>query len=172
MPQPCPPRPESTSITLLDKLRGNEPGAYSRADFLYGPLVRGWCARRGLGHHDAEDVWQRVLQVVFQRIGEFRRDRPANSFVGWLRGITRLVLLEYSGTRQTAACGGRTDAGLRLGQVPEPWADGDDLPGERAALLHRALELVRSLFSDRDWEVFRLWVSERRSGPRSRRQWA
>src|SRR5436309_658081 len=46
----------STSTSLLARLRARDRDAWSRLAKLYGPLVYGWCRRRGLRAEDAADV--------------------------------------------------------------------------------------------------------------------
>jgi RNA polymerase sigma-70 factor (ECF subfamily) len=84
-----------TSLTLLQRLRENEPEAWSTVVRLSTPLLRHWCARQGVRGADAEDVIQEVLQAASASLAKFRRDRPTDSFRAWLRGITRNMLLEH-----------------------------------------------------------------------------
>src|SRR5689334_10429661 len=84
-----------TSVTLLQRLRDNEPAAWRVMVQLYTPLLYHWCARRGVHGADAEDVVQEVLRVVAAGLGRFRREREGDSFRGWLRGITRNMLLQH-----------------------------------------------------------------------------
>src|SRR4051812_31651419 len=86
-PTPAP-RP-GTSLTLLQRLRQNEPAAWEIMVRLYGPLVARWCARAGVHGADADDVAQEVFRVAAGKLDAFRRDRPGDTFRGWLRGITR-----------------------------------------------------------------------------------
>src|SRR5688572_13164844 len=43
-----------TSLTLLDRVRGNDATAWQRLVHLYSPLVYYWCSRAGVRAHDAE----------------------------------------------------------------------------------------------------------------------
>jgi RNA polymerase sigma-70 factor (ECF subfamily) len=145
---------QTTSRTLLERARNNEEDAWRRLIDLYGPLVARWCAHGGLQGPDAEDVQQQVFQAVFRGLEDFRRDRPGDTFRGWLRIITRNKLLDYFRRQenQPRAPGG-TDAQRRLHQLADhdlPEDDDMDLGG----LYHRALELVRSEFEHRTWEAF------------------
>src|SRR5262245_44820410 len=72
--------PGTTSLGLLDGLKGQDPGAWRRLAYLYGPLVYGWCRGRGLRAEDAEDILQEVFLVVAGRIGDYRHDRPGDTF--------------------------------------------------------------------------------------------
>ena len=159
--------PQPTSLTLLDKLRRKQPDAWARFNPLYGPLVNYWCGRRGIRSPQSEDVCQEVFQVVFEKLTKFRRDRPDDTFRGWLYGITKLLILKHlrAAAREPEGQGG-TDAGRRFQEVPDPALDDEDDPEtERAALLHRALGLIRQEFSERDWHVFTLTVIENQTAP-------
>jgi RNA polymerase sigma-70 factor (ECF subfamily) len=148
----------SLSPSLLVRLRAQEGEAWQRLVDLYGPVVYGWCRRRGLQPADAADVGQEVFAAVARGLAGCRRDRPGGSFRGWLWGIARHKLLDYwrgRGRRPEAA--GDSDARRRLAEVPEtddPSAQDETAPGETRALLHRALELVRPEFEERTWRAF------------------
>jgi RNA polymerase sigma-70 factor (ECF subfamily) len=117
---------------------------------------------------DAEDVAQEVFHAATTHLESFRRDRPGDSFHGWLRGITRNMILQHfrrSGRHPKAA--GGTDAQLRLQEV-EVGTTGDSGVDENPAeeldgLRRRALELVRAEFEERTWQAFWLTVVEGRS---------
>src|SRR5262249_2315434 len=78
-----------TSLTVLARVRAHDETAWGRLVSLYGPLVYGWCLRAGLQAADAADVGQEVFAAVARNIPSFRRDRPGDSFRGWLYVITR-----------------------------------------------------------------------------------
>jgi hypothetical protein len=48
--------PPSTPSSLLEGLRQGDAASWRRLALLYGPLVYGWCRRRGLQAADAQDV--------------------------------------------------------------------------------------------------------------------
>jgi RNA polymerase sigma-70 factor (ECF subfamily) len=143
-----------TSLTLLCRLRDGDEAAWARLVYLYGPLVRHWAGRRGVTGADADDVAQEVFRAVAAGLDGFRRDRPGDTFRGWLCGVTRLVLLRHAeqSRRQPRADGG-TDA-LRIMQALPDLPDEDDPPTERAALYRRGLELVRGEFEVPTWQMF------------------
>src|SRR5947209_3757789 len=80
---------QATPVSLLERVRAHETGAWRRLVELYQPLVGSWCARAGLRGADAEDVGQEVFAAAAAGLDGFRRDRPGDTFRGWLRGITR-----------------------------------------------------------------------------------
>ncbi|HEY1376470.1 MAG TPA: sigma-70 family RNA polymerase sigma factor, partial [Gemmataceae bacterium] len=147
---------QPTSLTLLDRLRANDGDAWHTMVRLYGPLVHHWCARGGVRGADGEDVAQEVFRAAALGMDTFRRDRPGDSFRGWLRGITRnMVLLHFRrGGKHPPAAGG-TDAHRRLQAVPADDHDADEDPAEELdGLRRRALDLVRGEFEDRTWQAF------------------
>jgi RNA polymerase sigma-70 factor, ECF subfamily len=145
-----------TSVTLLQRLRANEPDAWRRLVQLYRPLAAYWCGRWGVRGPDADDVIQDLFQTAAQKLSEFRHDRPGDTFRGWLRGITRNLLLAHArrSARQPRGDGG-TDALLRLQEVAESDPpEADDPPAEVNELYRRTLEQVRGEFEERTWRAF------------------
>jgi RNA polymerase sigma-70 factor (ECF subfamily) len=161
-PQETPP-PRSgarpTSLTLLQRLRANEPEAWRIMVHLYSPLVYHWCGRHGVRGADADDVSQEVFRAAAAYLDSFRRDRQGDTFRGWLRAITRSMVLQHfrRQDRQPQASGG-TDAQLNLQELTdpnaEPAADAEEDAAEASGLYRRALELVRGEFENRTWQMF------------------
>jgi RNA polymerase sigma-70 factor (ECF subfamily) len=155
-------------LTLLERLRNNDSDAWRIMVQLYTPLVCHWAARGGVRGADAEDVAQEVFHAAATRMHSFRRERPGDSFRGWLRGITRNKVLEHFRRmgRHPQASGG-TDAMIQLHELPddEPPSDsGDEDPAEELdGLRRRALEIVRSEFAERTWQAFWQTVVEGRA---------
>ena len=149
-------RGESTSLTLLARLRAGEQQAWQRLVQLYGPFIHFWCTQFGVYGADAEDVLQEVLQAVAVGLPNFHKAQTGDTFRGWLRGITRNKLLDHRRrkVRQPPAPGG-TEALIHLGQVSDPMPDETEDPQEQVTMLyHRALALVRVEFEERTWNAF------------------
>jgi len=147
----------ATSLTLLQRAQARQPAAWERLVDLYAPLVLHWCRRAGLGDADAADVFQEVFRSVSEHLNEFRRDRPGDTFRGWLRTIARNKLHDQfrRRQRQPAAAGG-SDVQRQLLEVPYPVLAEDDA-SENALLtrqLHQALELIRPEVEERTWRAF------------------
>jgi RNA polymerase sigma-70 factor (ECF subfamily) len=146
----------ATSTTLLARLRDQDAASWRRLTQLYGPLVYSWCRKQGLQADDAGDVAQEVFRAVAIRIGQFRRDRPGDSFRRWLKTITANQIRDHWRRKQKEpqAIGG-TEAHIRLSEQPE--AEVSD-PSEEAAevnhVLRQALELVRADFEEATWKAF------------------
>ena len=151
--------PGSTSTSLLGRVRAGEADAWEKLVDIYGPLVYGWCRQSGLQGEDAADVVQEVFAAVASRIDRFRRDRPGDSWRGWLWTITRNKVLDHFRARakQPQAPGG-TEAQMLLAQLP---AQAPELPrasGPGSAVKmgeeYRALEMVRAGVEERTWRAF------------------
>jgi RNA polymerase sigma-70 factor (ECF subfamily) len=141
---------------LLDRVKAREPDAWQRLVELYGPLVYRWCRQSGVNAEDAADVVQDVFGAVARGIDTFRRQRPGDSFVAWLRTITRNKLSDHfrSRCRRPLARGG-TDAQQQLAEVPEPAEpSAGDEQWTRDLLSHRWLQLARAGFESHTWEAF------------------
>lgn len=147
---------QSTSLSLLQRVRDRDLEAWQRLLRLYGPLVDYWSGHWGVRGADAEDVRQEVFQAVAGKLESFRLGQPGVSFRSWLRGIARHKLLDYVRRRQSQpAAQGGTEAQIWFRQVPgDEGADLDDSPEQVTGLYHRALELVRSEFEERTWQAF------------------
>jgi RNA polymerase sigma-70 factor (ECF subfamily) len=147
----------ATSTTLLAQAQAGDALAWQRLQFLYTPLVRWWCRRHGIvAPQDVEDVTQEVLAGVAGKLGSFTKG-TAGSFRSWLYTITRHKAADYYRRRQgqPAAAGG-SEAQQRLEELPEALSISStaaDLLSERAILVRRAMELVRSEFQPRTWEA-------------------
>jgi len=151
----------STSRSLLAGARISDPEAWERLARLYAPMVASWCRRWGIAQQDVVDIVQEVLTAVAGHLESFRKDRPADTFRGWLLTIARNKTHDHFRRRaaEPAAAGG-TEAARRLQQVAgrEPPAP-EELPDacEAAiedALLRRALEAIRGEFHERTWQAF------------------
>lgn len=146
--------------TLLLGLRAHDPEAWSRLTHLFGPLAYGWCRRAGLAPHDAADVTQDIFRSVSVGLPRFRRDRPGDTFRGWLATITRSRINDFlrRQAKQPAGKGG-SEFNQFVQELPDPDARSDhdfsqEAETERRGVLHRSLELVRAEFEDRTWLAF------------------
>ena len=146
-----------TSPSLLARAHANQAGAWERLVELYAPLVYHWCGRAGLGKEDTADVFQEVFRAVAGHLGGFHRDRPGDSFRGWLRTITRNKIRDhFRGIQDEPLAAGGTDAQQRMQAVASPELLDDD-PSEEDVVrrqMRRALELIKDEFEERTWQAF------------------
>jgi RNA polymerase sigma-70 factor (ECF subfamily) len=151
----------STSRSLLERIRSDDPVAWSRLVDLYAPLVLRWCRRSNLPDQEIADIFQDVFQAVATHIAGFRKEKSGDTFRGWLRTITQNKVRDYYRrlNREPAGAGG-TDAQIRFSNLPADLTrDLDDSAEERAGrgLCGRALELIRGEFEERTWRAF--WLT-------------
>lgn len=148
---------EHTSPTLLARVKANQVGAWERLVELYAPLVGHWCRRASLVQEDAADVFQEVFRAVTLHLPEFRRDRPGDTFRGWLRTITQNKIrdLHRRQARQFPATGG-SDAQLRLQALVDPVNIVEDETEVSLVVqrLRQTLDLLRPEFEQRTWQAF------------------
>jgi RNA polymerase sigma-70 factor (ECF subfamily) len=147
-----------TSRSLLERVKADDAAAWDRLVALYAPLVFSWCRRWDLQDQDTADIFQEVFQAVAKHIHSFRKDRPGDTFRGWLRTITHNKVHDHFRRlgREPGGVGG-TDAQTRLAQVPAPAPAEEDAPGDVEAergLFYRGLDLIRAEFEDRTWQAF------------------
>lgn len=157
----------TTSRSLIERARRLDPDAWQRLCAVYGPVVYRWARAKGLQATDAADIGQEVFRTVAARIGLFRRDRPGDTFRGWLWTITHHKLGDYFRSRNNGprATGGST-AQLQLnGQADAASFDfsaADDNDAE-CEILHRTLAQIRLEFEPRTWDAFWRTTAEGRS---------
>ena len=146
-----------TSPMLLARIAAKDPAAWQTLVDLYGPLVLYWIRRQGLSEHDAADVLQEVFSGVATSIARYRSDQ-GGSFRGWLWVITRNHLARFFRHRAENVQGvGGTEAWQKLAELAQALSDDPDEHTQKSAmneLYRRGLNLVRSEFEDRSWQIF------------------
>ena len=159
---PPPPSGGSTSQSLLAHAKLAVPAAWERLVRLYSPLVASWCRRWGVAEQDIGDILQEVFSAVANHLENFRNDRPAATFRGWLRTIARNKVHDHFRRRavEPTATGG-SEAIRQLQQVADPAAPKEMSEGEPEDddllmddLLRRALAAIRGEFHERTWLAF------------------
>jgi RNA polymerase sigma-70 factor (ECF subfamily) len=157
----------AASSSLLIRVQRMEPAAWEQLVRLYSPLIYTWCRRANLQQADAEDVGQQVFLSVARAIRSFRRDRPGDSFQGWLRTIARSKIADFHRRRgrSTVAEGG-SDGQRRLLDAPDPVQPDDEpdsLRRDKKLLARRALMLIQSEFEDKTWRAYLMTVQDEKS---------
>ncbi len=144
-----------TNSSLLQRAQQSDIHAWERLAALYTPLIYRWCRIHGLQPADAENVGQDVLLTLYRSLPAFEI-RPENgSFRGWLRTIVINKVRDHARrkSQQAAAIGG-SDSLVILQRVADSDAAISEPQQEISLLFLRAVELIRSEFSERDWRVF------------------
>lgn len=149
------------SSSLLFGVRSFRADAWRRLVHIYGPLVFYWCQKAGLDRQDSEDLGQEVFRAVAARIDGFERNKPGDTFGGWLRTITRHKVADH--WRRKSRQPNTIDSPellQSLGENPDqdtaPVADrtDDERNHVRGIVYQRALELIRSEFRESSWKAF------------------
>ncbi|TWT76073.1 ECF RNA polymerase sigma factor SigE [Posidoniimonas polymericola] len=155
-----------TSLTLLRAAGDQQPAAWEDLVRIYGRRMYRWCRVAGLQPADAADVVQDALGAVARNLATFRRDRPGDTFRGWLRRIVdNKVRDHYRGLakRNDQALGGTDALGL-LAAAPAapPQAQAAPQPEASRAVASptldpraaAAIERVRREVGPRNWRFF------------------
>ena len=152
-----------TSRSLLALLKANDSDGWQRLVQLYSPLIYFWCRGMNLPEQDMPDVFQEVFHAVSRNIEGFRRDRPGDTFRGWLRTVTKNKVRDHYRRQQKEPQPiGGTDAQIQLSQQSAAGMhDANDDAAEEAGedqayweLLQRALAAVRPHFQEQTWQAF------------------
>jgi RNA polymerase sigma-70 factor (ECF subfamily) len=154
----------STSRSLLVNARCSVPAAWERLVTLYAPFVALHCRRWGVAEQDVGDVLQEVFAAVSANLEHFRKERPCDTFRGWLWTIARNKVRDHFRRRanEPAPAGG-TEATRQMQQIPQATPAGspidhgtDEQPDEQLldCLLRQALESIRGEFHAQTWKAF------------------
>lgn len=144
-----------TSVTLLGRLRQVPPDQAAWAQFAerYGRRIYGWCRQWNLQEADAEDVTQRVLLKLAEKMRTFDYD-PTKSFRAWLKTVTRHTWLDFCSLRQASPAGGsQTLELLHTVEAREDLLQRLDEEFDRE-LFDEAMARVRTRVLPRTWEAF------------------
>jgi DNA-directed RNA polymerase specialized sigma24 family protein len=140
-----------TSASLLEQARGHCAGAWDRLVALYTPLLHAWLTAAGLQPADRDDLTQRVLALLVERLPTFEHNGRPGAFRAWLRAITVNMLHEHWRERPAAA------SESMLAQLSDPegglsrlWEEQHD-----RHVLHALMVLVRPEFTRPTWPRIR-----------------
>jgi RNA polymerase sigma-70 factor (ECF subfamily) len=140
-----------TSLSLLEQIREPGDAAWDRVVALYTSLLQRWLHTAGLQAADADDLTQRVLEILLRRLPEFEHNGRPGAFRAWLRGITVNLLREF--WRRRPAPG----SGSVLDQLEDPRSNlsRDWDRQHEQHVLYSLLDLVEPEFSESAWCAFR-----------------
>jgi len=150
----------STSRSLLADARLANPAAWERLVRIYAPLVASWCRRWNVPEQDLVDLVQEVFISVSSHLNRFRKERPADTFRGWLFTIARNKMRDHLRRRanEPSAVGG-SEATQQLQQILDPPHIDREFENITDTvlmdgLLLTALELIRGEFQENTWQAF------------------
>lgn len=144
-----------TSASLLKRVcNRSDQLAWERLTRIYSPFLQAWLRSAGLQAADSDDLTQRVLEIVFRRVHEFRPSGRSGSFRAWLRGIVLNLLREHRRRRPIMeAC--LEHIADSEAQLERQWERDHD-----AHLLRSILCLIEPEFAPTTWQAFRRQVLE------------
>ncbi len=149
---------DSTSVSLLARLKSDDPDAWKRFISLYGPLVLNWCGKSSLQSHDSADISQEVFNSVALSIQKFRKEKKGDTFRGWLWTITSNKINEhYRKSKKYPKAIGGSVAKNWIAELPEKEPAEFDEPqgkGKMSLLMSRCLKLVQNDVNESTWQAF------------------
>lgn len=148
----------TTRPSLLLRLRDpQDHEAWVEFVELYEPATYRLLRRHGLQDADAREVVQDLLMAVNRSIHRWDPDKERGSFRGWLRRVTRNLVINWvkQRPRRVLAIGGEEMQAL-LDRVPAA-AEAETVEFDRElrrALFQRAAEQVRCEVQPATWQAF------------------
>jgi RNA polymerase sigma-70 factor (ECF subfamily) len=150
--------PTTRASLLLRLADADDQRAWVEFIELYEPLVHRLLRKSGLQDADLREVAQDVFVAVSRNVARFEPAYGRGSFRGWLRTVTRnlLVNLLEQRRRQLGSGSGSTDMIRLLHEVPAPDAQASAVVDAelRRRLFHHAADRVRKEFRPATWQAF------------------
>lgn len=148
----------TTRASLLFRLRDwQDHEAWVEFVSLYEPVVYRLLRRHGLQDADAREVMQDLLLAVSRSIDRWDPAKERGSFRGWLRQVTRNLVINWLKQRQRRAVAtGGSDLQVMLDNLPaDSGPETVDFDQElRRALFQQAAEQVREDVQPATWQAF------------------
>jgi RNA polymerase sigma-70 factor (ECF subfamily) len=147
----------TTRASLLFRLRdAQDHEAWLEFVTLYEPAIYRLLRRHGLQDADARELLQDLLLAVARNIDRWDPARERGTFRGWLRRVTRNLVINWLARRERSVLAGGSDLHALLEQLPAD-ADPHSAPFDaevRRALFQRAAEQVRGEVQPVTWQAF------------------
>ena len=151
------------SSTLLTGARSANPNAWVMIVTRYSPKIMTWMLLAGVDSSDAPDLLQDVWRSVLMSLKNFRREKPDDTFRGWLRTIAQRRTADYFESRS------QQPRNLPLAQLESLQSQNlltDEIAAnvsERVTLLQKYMQQVESEVKPNTWLVFQMHVIEEKS---------
>ncbi len=155
-----------TRSTLVSRLKDWQDADSWREFFqTYSRLIHNTALKEGLTEAEAQDVVQDTVLSVAKKMPEFKYDRRAGSFKGWLLQLTRWRILNQRRKRLSyESLDAQTGAVPELDSIPDPTGQEllDYWESEwKKNLLEVAIERVKESASPHQYEIFYLHVAKK-----------
>ena len=149
--------PPTTRASLLLRLRDpRDHEAWVEFVSLYEPVIYRVLRRSGLQDADAQEVLQDLFLAVNRNIERWRAGAEHGTFRGWLRRVTRNLVVSWVRRKQRQL----TTTSIDLDSLLESGTDAggpesDEFDRElRRALFQKASEQVREEVRPQTWQAF------------------
>src|SRR5262249_21709310 len=152
----------STHVSLLCNLRDGvrREEAWAAFQARYCEVIFGWCLRRGLSAHGAEDLTQEVLLKLFEQLPRYKHDPQRGQFRAWLKAVVNNILTDFWRRQQR-----RPERGGVGGTTFQEWIadlESPEAAGELSQVIEthaqataaEVLERVRAKVKDTTWRAF------------------
>lgn len=144
-----------TRQTLLEKIRDKyDENSWEDFVYYYKNFIYMLCRRMKLSHHDSEEVVQKVLIVIWNKLPEFKYDKN-QKFKGWLYRVTRNNVRDFYKKifRHNAKIDNAAKAFLN---EEENFSKFDEVAEEewKSYIASMALDNIRDKYADNVIEVF------------------
>ncbi|NBY02528.1 MAG: sigma-70 family RNA polymerase sigma factor [Planctomycetes bacterium] len=137
----------TTSLTLLQKLRIQDPDGWESYTKLYLPLLYKWLKNVGISDEDAQDICQEVFINTYTSLSSFEH-HGTGSFRRWLRTIVnRRISDHFRKKEKDSPVVPIKGSGPKV--LSESWEEA--FVNE---VYQSALAMVRQKTSPRDWAIF------------------
>ena len=146
----------TTRPSLLLRLRdAQDHAAWGEFVSIYESVVLRLLRKSGLQDADCRELMQEVFLTVSLNVDRWDPDKERGSFRGWLRRVTRNLVINWLKRQQRTVVGG-SDLHALLAEVStDSEAESREFDLEvRRAVFRRASEMVRSEVSSQSWQAF------------------
>lgn len=148
----------TTRASLLFRLRDSQDHeAWVEFVEIYEPVIYRQLRKCGLQDADARELMQEFFIAVSRRIEHWELAKERGSFRGWLRRVTRNLVINWMkhGQRRMMALGGQESQSLFADIAADDCPESIEFDTElRRSTFQRASESVRQEQSPKVWQAF------------------
>lgn len=147
---------DSTHKSLLVRIRDKQDrSAWQTFYDLYAPILYRYARRRGLSHHDAEEIRSQVLETIARKIDSYDYQPSRGRFRGWLRQLVVNKIIDAHRRGQAVAGGSHIEDAAVAEDLSTAWDK-----EWRNARLAMSLQRARVAAPQRAYQIFHLLVIE------------
>jgi RNA polymerase sigma factor (sigma-70 family) len=147
----------TTRVSLLLRLRDpRDHEAWVEFVEIYEPVVYRVLRRANLQDADTQEVMQDLFLAVHRNIGRWKIGAEHGSFRGWLRHVTRNLVISWVRRKRRQITTTSVDLDVLLqASCADNSPKSDEFDVElRRVLFHKASELVRAEVQPQTWQAF------------------